>query len=218
MSVGETKRRGRVENADALEPARLAREERRELLLDVAAAMVADTDIDAITIDSVAERAGVSRALLYKHFTDRHDLLAAVYRRESHIVHAELTAAVMAAHDLEGMFRALVRESLASQAKRGAAFTALRTAGLRTHEVRRVQRRRDGVTLRAFAARAEKEFGIDATSARAGVAILLGALDTVLAQWRTNSTAEYAALLEDTYVTLVGGGLRALATTATPSA
>src|ERR1051325_10793621 len=100
-----------------MEPARIGREQRRQLLLDAAAAMVAEGDIDDITIERVADRAGVSRALLYKHFADRRDLLAAVYQRESQIVHTELTAAVVAADSLEGMFRALIRGALEAQAR-----------------------------------------------------------------------------------------------------
>lgn len=200
----------------SIDARRLGREQRREALLDVATAMVRAGDLDAVTIESVAERAGVSRALLYKHFADRHDLLAAVYRRESDGVHAELTAAVQAADGLEHMFRALIKGALASQARRGAEFTALRAAGLRTRERRDEQRRRDRITLRTFAGQAEREFGIDAQSARAGVGILLGAIDAVLAQWRVRPTAERAALLERTYVTLVVGGLQALSSRTAP--
>ena len=94
-------------------------------------------DIEAITMDAVAERAGVSRPLVYKHFANRHELLAAVYTRESALLHAELEAAVTAATSFEGMVRALIRGALDAQAKRGAAFASLGAAGLRTTDRRR---------------------------------------------------------------------------------
>ena len=47
--------------------------------------------------------------------------------------------------------------------------------------------------------------------ARTGVAILLGAIETVLARWRLRPTPDHATLLEDTYVALVVGGLERLA-------
>ena len=196
--------------ADATEPTRLGRDQRRESLLDVAATMVAEGSVDSITMDSVAERAGVSRPLVYKHFADRNDLLDAVYKRETAMVHAELTAAVTTSDSVEAMFRALISGALQAQARRGAAFAALRAAGLRTRERRDEQRRRDRTTLRYFARQAQQEFGIDQKAARAGVSIFLGAVETVLAQWQLRPSDEHARLLEDTYVQLVLGGLRQL--------
>jgi AcrR family transcriptional regulator len=159
----------------------------------------------------VAERAGVSRPLVYKHFGNRSELLAAVYRRESALLHAELTADVSAADTLEETFRALIHGALRAQATRGATFAALRAAGLRTRERREEQRRRDRTTLRFFASQAVHEFDLDPPQAKAAVAILLGAIDAALAQWRTRPTAEHAALLEDTYVLVAMGGLDRLA-------
>lgn len=42
-------------------------------------------------MDEVAQRAGVSRGLLYRHFPTKHDLFAAVYRRAAAAVPAWLT-------------------------------------------------------------------------------------------------------------------------------
>jgi AcrR family transcriptional regulator len=203
----------RVVRAESVERARLARADRRDALLDAALALVAEGDIDSVSMESVAERAGVSRPLVYKHFANRSDLLAAVYQREAALLHAELSAAVTAADSAAEMFRALVRGALRAEAERGAAFAALRAAGLRTRERRQEQRRRDRQTLRYFAANALREFGLDEPRARIAVGILLGAIETVLAQWRRHPTREHAALLEDTYVTLVVGGLSQLAAT-----
>lgn len=191
--------------------ARLTRADRRDLLLDAAAGLVAESDVEAVSMDAVAERAGVSRPLVYKHFSNRNEVLAALYRRESDLLHAELTAAVSAATTVEEMFRALIRGALDAQATRGATFAALRAAGMRSLDRREEQRSRDRTTLRYFAAKALRQFGLDERQARPAVAILLGAIDSVLAQWRTRPTREYAVLLEDTYVSLVIGGLHELA-------
>ena len=198
---------------DSVERARLARADRRDALLDAALALVAEGDIESVSMEAVAEQAGVSRPLVYKHFANRSDLLAAVYQREAALLHAELSAAVTAADGVADMFRALVRGALRAEAERGAAFAALRAAGQRTRERRQEQRRRDSRTLRYFALTAVRDFGLDEPTARIGVGILLGAIDTVLAQWRRHPTHEHAAALEDAYVTLVVGGLTQLATT-----
>jgi AcrR family transcriptional regulator len=200
-----------VVKTETVERARLARADRRDALLDAALTLVAAGDIEMVSMEAVAERAGVSRPLVYKHFTNRSELLAAVYQRESALLHTELAAAVTAADSVAEMFRALVRGALRAEAERGAAFAALRAGGLRTRERRQEQRRRDRTTLRYFAANALRDFGLDEPKARIGVAVLLGAIETVLAQWRRHPTADQAQLLEDTYVALVVGGLGELA-------
>ncbi|HEX6476580.1 MAG TPA: helix-turn-helix domain-containing protein [Acidimicrobiales bacterium] len=196
---------------DPLEPARLSRAERRDALLDATAALVETGYIEDVSMDAVAERAGVSRPLVYKHFANRSEMLGALYQREAAHLHAEMAAQVMAAETLEDMFRALVRSALRARATRGAAFTALRGAGVRDRERREEQRRRDRTTLRYFATRVERDFHLDGRRAKAGAAILLGAVEAVLAQWRVRPTREHATQLEDTYVALVMGGLEELA-------
>lgn len=57
-----------------------------------------------------------------------------------------------------------------------------------------------------------QELGVGEPQAALAVAILLGAIETVLAQWRRRPTRRYASQLEDAYVTLVTGGLAQLAT------
>jgi AcrR family transcriptional regulator len=196
---------------DGPEPGRLPRADRRDALLDAAAALVAAGDIDAVSMETVAEKAGVSRPLVYKHFANRRELLAEVYRREAALLHDELAAAVSAADTIEGRFRALVHGALAAEADRGAALSALRAAGGRNRQLREEQRARDRVTVRWFARQAVRELAMDERRARAGASILLRAIESVLAEWRLRPTPARAALLEDTYVSIAMGALERLA-------
>ena len=188
----------------------LTHSDRRDALLDVAAELIAAGGADAVTMDAVAELAGVSRPLVYKHFANRAELLAALYERESLVLHRQLAIAVSSATTLEEMFRALVHGSLEAQASRGSTFATLRAAGSRTDASRREQRRRDGGTLKFFTTHAVARFGLEDKEARAAVAVILGAIDSVLLAWRARPTKENAQLLEDTYVALAMGGLEAL--------
>ncbi len=190
---------------------RLTHGGRRDALLEAAADLVVDGEIEAVSMEAVAERAGVSRPLVYKHFANRTELLAALYQREAELLHAELAAAVGAARTIEEMFRALAGGALRAQARRGAAFTALRRAGARTRDRAQDERDRDRVTLAFFARRAVKQFGLEDRDARAGVGILLGAIDTIINTWRHRPTPEHAELLENTYAALAVGGLNELA-------
>lgn len=57
------------------------KERRREEILDAAAAVAAEAGVDAITMDRVARRARLSRALLYVYFLDRTDLQLGLCQR-----------------------------------------------------------------------------------------------------------------------------------------
>jgi len=187
--------------------------DRRDALLTAAAAILTGESIEAVTMEAVAERAGVSRPLVYKHFANRGELLAAVYQREAGVLHDELATAVRQATTVTDMFRALIRGALKAQADRGTALAALRAAGGWNHALRDQQRQRDPATVRHFSAHVSQELGVGEPQAALAVVILLGAIDTVLAQWRRHPTRQYATQLENTYVTLVTGGLAQLAAT-----
>lgn len=60
---------------------RLAPEHRRAQLIDVAAKMFAAQSYDQVSMDAVAQRSGVTRALVYRHFPRKRDLFVAVYRQ-----------------------------------------------------------------------------------------------------------------------------------------
>jgi AcrR family transcriptional regulator len=62
---------------------RLKPQQRREQLLDTAAAMFADKPYEDVYVEDIAARAGVSRALLYHHFPSKRDLYVAIFERAS---------------------------------------------------------------------------------------------------------------------------------------
>lgn len=172
--------------------------------------MIVTAGADAVSMEAVADQAGVSRALLYKHFTNRGGLLAAVYRREAVLLHADLASHVRAATSVEGMYQALVRAALQAAEQRSAVFLALRAAGVWNRELRQEQREREQATVTFFARRASEEFGLAVEQARAVSSMLLAAIDPILHQWRHDPSPEHAGLLEDTYLALVRGGMTAL--------
>jgi AcrR family transcriptional regulator len=178
--------------------------------MTAAAAILTDESVEAVTMEAVAERAGVSRPLLYKHFANRGELLAAAYQREAAVLHDELATTVRQATTVTDMFRALIRGALNAQADRGTALAALRAAGGWNHLLREEQRQRDRTTVRYFATHVSQELGVGEPEATLAVVILLGSIETVLAQWRRRPTRQYATQLENTYITLVTGGLAQL--------
>jgi AcrR family transcriptional regulator len=85
--------------------------QRREQLLDVTTEIVATHGFQAVTIDSVARSAGISRPIVYEHFGDLDGLLEAVVERETSRALAQLSETTLT--DLtQGDPQALMLESL----------------------------------------------------------------------------------------------------------
>ena len=60
---------------------RLSPEQRREQLLDLGVRLLASRSLDELSIDLLAEEAGISRGLLYHYFGNKHAFHEAVVRR-----------------------------------------------------------------------------------------------------------------------------------------
>jgi AcrR family transcriptional regulator len=189
----------------AVATGRLQSSARRDALLDAAVALIRTKGVQDVSMDAVAERAEVSRPLVYKHFANRDELLAAVYRREASKLHTELESEVAAAGTVEAMYQALLRGSIRATVERGEIFTFLRAAGGGNRDIRREQRSRDRDTVRAFAAVAARQYGLERRRSTSVTAVLLGALDAVLAQWRRDPSETSAKTLEETYLAMVIG-------------
>ena len=67
---------------------RLTPGQRRAELLEVGAQVFAELPYDRVQMDRIAERAGVSRALLYRHFPTKSALFAAIYQRAAEALQA----------------------------------------------------------------------------------------------------------------------------------
>ena len=114
------------------ERVRMSGRERREQLVDVGRSLFADKGFEAVTIEEIAAKAGVSKPVVYEHFGSKDGLYAVIVDREMNILLAmvsdSLTAdnpralleqAARALFDyIEGRsdgFRVLVRDSPVAQ-------------------------------------------------------------------------------------------------------
>ncbi len=77
--------------AIAKKQVRMTAEERREQILDVTRAIVDERGFHAVTIDGVAREAGITRPVVYGHFTDLPGLLEALIEREGMRAMVQLT-------------------------------------------------------------------------------------------------------------------------------
>jgi AcrR family transcriptional regulator len=84
---------------------------RREQLLDVTTELIAERGFQAVSIESVARQAGISRPIVYEHFGDLQGLLEAVVEREVSRALAEVKETTLT--DItDGAPRELMLESL----------------------------------------------------------------------------------------------------------
>ena len=191
-------------------PVRLARADRHEDLLDAALDLVASGDVESVSVDTVAERAGVSRSLVYKHFANRTEILTALYERESTRLHNQLAADVAAAPTLEAKYQALCHGSLVAAEQRGQIFDGLRSAAGMNKHIRKVQRARDRQTTAAYVRMTEREIGVPPEIAEPVTALLLGAIAPMLNLWHARPTDSHAAELEAAFMCMVTGTLAEL--------
>jgi AcrR family transcriptional regulator len=73
---------------------RLPREARARQLLDVAEAVFAERGVQSSSMDDIAERAGVTKPILYDHYGSKDRLVAAVIMRAGSILAEAVLAAV----------------------------------------------------------------------------------------------------------------------------
>jgi len=92
-------------------PRRMRASERREQLLDVATELAVEHGFHAVSVEAVARRAGITRAVIYQHFGDLQRLREAVIERETARALAQVSETALT--DLsEGDAKELMLESL----------------------------------------------------------------------------------------------------------
>jgi AcrR family transcriptional regulator len=186
---------------------RLSAAARREALLDVALRILLEHGEPAISIGAVAERAEVTRALVYKHFDNRDDLIIELQRREAERLDRELVEVVASTTGgFEPKLRALARSMIEVTDRWDTIFAPLRytVAG---PVGRREQRNRDRRTVKYFAGLAVADLGVPDAVARRAMSMMLGGIDPLMAMVRPSMTATDRRQLADLYVDLVVGGL-----------
>ncbi|HUP86077.1 MAG TPA: TetR/AcrR family transcriptional regulator [Acidimicrobiales bacterium] len=89
-------------------PRRMSREDRRSFLLDTAADLVEQGGVGAVTFESVADAAGVTKPLPYAYFESKDEILLILFQRVIGNIDAEIEAVL----GVDGGFDDIVRRSL----------------------------------------------------------------------------------------------------------
>jgi AcrR family transcriptional regulator len=188
---------------------RLSAADRREALLDIALELLVESGVSAITMGAVADRAEVTRALVYKHFDNADDLVIELQRREARRVDREIVAVVQATEGgFEPKLTAMVQSLVAAADKWESIFSPLGSS-VAGRVGREEQRRRDRRALDYFASLAAGDYGLDLELAERALRICFGGIDVVMTSARRTTDPAERASLAELYVALVVGGLAA---------
>lgn len=196
-------------------PARLPGQERREHFLEVASEIVREHGVDAVTMESVAAAAGVSKGLGYAYFTNRGDLLLAVLERELSDFQRRINDAIRSADTYEGKVRGAIRTWFDVLVERGGLLGTLLQAG----PVQNTLQGRRNASYRQFeefwGSMAEAELGVPKERAVAAAAVLIAGMQGLLERW--TEAGDSRQMLEDVYVELTMRGMTGLAQGTTPA-
>jgi AcrR family transcriptional regulator len=121
---------------------RLNRAEREASLLDAAAKIVADEGVEALTMEGLAARVGINKALPYRFFANRDDVLVALWERETSAFDAEIELALAGAKTLEEKLQAILGVWLDLLAAGGGALGRLDVPGAGPRELEQARSER----------------------------------------------------------------------------
>ena len=191
---------GAVANAPA---GRLSKEGRREQLLDAAADIVVERGVGTLTMEGLAERAGVSKALPYQHFDNSSAVLVALYGREIGLLGRRVYEAVDGIADAEERVVAAIHAYLDVVAERGRVLGAFTGSGSSV-AAEADQGARTGVEF--VTALLVKPFGFSGRRARMLASMFLGTLAGATDSWAHADGGRER--VEQTVTAVIIGGLR----------
>jgi len=189
-------------------PSRLPRAVRRDQLLDATAALILEHGLDAVTMEAVADRVGVSKTLGYAYFTDRIELLTALWDRESSVVDQRLRVALDGQASFEQGLRCLAEAACDVALERGRLIGVLMAAPIDARlTVRTTGRAR--AEARRIAKMITAQYHLADDVAEVESALVLAACQRSLGYVVEHPESRAVAI--DTLVRATIGGLRALA-------
>ena len=190
---------------------RMTGQQRREQLVGVARSLFAEKGYEAASIEEIADRAGVSKPVVYQHFGGKEGIYAVVVDREVQFLTASLAASFEAGHprriaesaadafltyieEHEEGFRVLVRD--APTGITGGSFASV---------IADVANRAEQLLIEEFSDR-----GFDQHTAPMYALMLVGAV-ALVGEWWLDDRAQPREVVAAHVVNLLWNGLRGLA-------
>jgi AcrR family transcriptional regulator len=186
----------------------LPRLERREHLLDVAAQLIIDKGIEAVTMEGVASAAGVSKGLGYAYFANSSTLLRALLGREVRKLNERVSAAFATETDFEARLRAVIHAWFDHIEEQGILMGRLLQATRNDGPHVEARNAYNRFNEQWWADLAERELGVPNGRGRVATAIILTGLEGVVQRW--TQCGDSREELEDVFMRVAMGGLNNL--------
>lgn len=157
---------------------RMKPEERRAHLLDCAGDVLLDRGADAVTLDAVASRAEVTRALLYHYFDSRDDLLVELFVTVSERFDHRFGEITDSVSSIDELVESVVGVYLDESERDGRILSALDHASTESGELEGRRATRIFHLFLGLAAVVQQVTGADLKEAGFGAAMAMGAAQT----------------------------------------
>jgi AcrR family transcriptional regulator len=184
---------------------RLPAPQRREHLLDVAAQMLLDDGFEALSMEGVAQRAGVSKGLGYVYFENAEELALALFDREVGAIYARVEEAMSTAYPFAVRLRRALRVYLDIVAERRGLFAILQTK-LSGRRLTRTVRRRIESFVDFWSRQIQIEFDVAPAVAGCLASGVLSFADACGRSWQAGRITRQE--MEDSCVAFLLAGLR----------
>jgi AcrR family transcriptional regulator len=145
---------GRVDGAQPRIVAPKRRTDGRERLLDALERLLESRDFAAVTVDAIAEEAGLAHGTFYRHFKDKRGALLAAMdriRERRGLVFAALKGEAATREEARAGLRRLIEASMRSPAEHPALLRTYLALAVRDEEFLRDRRERKALALQRFA-------------------------------------------------------------------
>ena len=162
---------------------RLSADNRRTQLLDVALALLGEGGSEAVTMEGVAARAGVSKALGYRYFDNADGLLLALHDREFTELRRRVNAAMSGTTRFDDKVEASLAALLDLLTERGPVLAELIQARPTAGPVAERSRSTHAAVSECYGAMAAEAYGLTPATANAAAGILLSGLDGLIDRW-----------------------------------
>jgi len=182
---------------------------RRAQLLDVAIELLAEGGAEAVTMEGVAARAGVSKALGYRYFDNADQLLLALHDREMTEMGHRIRAALSGTVGFEAQVRASLAAWLDLLAERGTVIATIMAVRPVSGPVDDASRAIHSSVSEFYGDMAVRAFDISPNLAAVAASIMLAGLDGLVDCWVSRRMPRRE--LVDTYTTMCVAAFSALA-------
>jgi len=201
IAVQKTAARFRTQKS----PARMPAAERRAYLLEAAGRIILTDGFEALTMESLAAGAGVSKGLGYAYFENAEEVALALFEREIASMYAKVGEAMDAEAPFEARVRAAISTYLDIVVARGALIAILQNR-LSGRRLRKSVRARLGPFFELWTRHIRAALRASRGEAEILAAIVLSASDSLGRAVGARRMARRAA--EDLFVAFVLAGLR----------